>query len=73
MYLGSTLVASRLMCASSGSFTRGEMAAHRVLADVDELHGKVCVGGEAAHRVLADVDELHGKVGEGRPFFSHFS
>ena len=41
MYLGGMLVASRLLCASAGSFTRGEMAAHRVLADVDELHGKV--------------------------------
>ena len=73
VYLGGTLVASRLMCASSGSFTRGEMAAHRVLADVDELHGKVGEGGVAhlygwgeVHRVLADVDERHGKVRDER-------
>ena len=55
MYLGSTLVASRLMCASSGSFTRGEMAAHRVLADVDELHGKVGEGG----RGVADFSHIY--------------
>ena len=41
VYLGGLVVVSKLMCATAGSFTRGEMMAHKALEEIARAHGKV--------------------------------